>query len=413
MTPERQADSIVHLYESQAFETNVLDLACGTGLLPFLEADVVGTTGSLVGIDVTPGVLAEAKAKKERGGDDYAHVQFYEGDALNLEKIEALRGKTFDMITLASALYWASYLKPGGILAMDSMYPQNLVSDMVLERTGQILNLAVPSYRKWSQLEDSLSEVLVAAGFESGEGRRWYDVSEASDLFAKTLANGNAAKTFADNELRTQADLVFCGEFEKLAVDRKVEEVDVVFLGIARKPLQASNQEVNFSGGCRCGSVRYISTAPPSEITYCHCRACQQLSGSAFLPFIADRTYCSSCGTPITMVYHFEGGDEDVSITVGSIDMHHFRGEMPKTKQHIFVSERAPWFTIPDDGVPRQQTMRSLSKLSQTYPNVAQTLFGSCRVDRPDAVRRGARALVNASCLLQRLAHCLTTTWHC
>ncbi|KAF2714995.1 DUF636 domain-containing protein [Pleomassaria siparia CBS 279.74] len=129
-----------------------------------------------------------------------------------------------------------------------------------------------------------------------------------------------------------------------------------------------------FSGGCRCGNVQYTSTAPPSDITFCYCRACQQVSGSGYLAFLevptcsfrfisssslkrielsqsAKRTFCGDCGSPITMVYNLE--PSITAMTVGSIDEESYKCEKPKTKRHIFVKEKASWTPIPEDGAPR------------------------------------------------------------
>ena len=38
------------------------------------------------------------------------------------------------------------------------------------------------------------------------------------------------------------------------------------------------------SGGCRCGSIRYKCSANPAFSWKCHCRDCQQASGSAYCP---------------------------------------------------------------------------------------------------------------------------------
>lgn len=235
---------------------HVLDLACGTGLLTFLEADAVGPTGVVVGIDVTPGMLAVASYKKKQDAEKYANTSFYEGDVLHLEEIEAIKGKTFDVITVASALvlfpdpkaaieHWAKFLKPGGVIAMDSTHPQNLVSGMVLERTARRLDLPMPYNREWSQSELSLKAVMESAGVEvmdvvtidnqAGYGRRYYGVEEWDDFFVENVIVKDVARTFASNEIRKRAQGIFKEEWERLAVDGKVEEVDSVFLGIARK----------------------------------------------------------------------------------------------------------------------------------------------------------------------------------
>jgi ubiquinone/menaquinone biosynthesis C-methylase UbiE len=235
---------------------NVLDLACGTGLLTFLLADKVGRSGSVVGVDVTPGMLAIAGQKKELGGDKYANVRLLQADVLHLDEAEALNGKAFDVITVASALvlfpdpkaaieHWSTYLKPGGILAVDATHPRNLIFGMVLERVARRLDLPIPYNRSWSQSESTLQAMLESAGLEvdsvitvdnqAGYGRRYYDVDQWDDFFVETVIVKDVMRTFASNDIRRKAQGIYKEEWEKIAIDGKVEEVDAVFLGIARK----------------------------------------------------------------------------------------------------------------------------------------------------------------------------------
>ena len=37
-----------------------------------------------------------------------------------------------------------------------------------------------------------------------------------------------------------------------------------------------------YTGGCQCGSVRYVLTTEPIRLVACHCKECQRQSGSAF-----------------------------------------------------------------------------------------------------------------------------------
>jgi len=134
----------------------------------------------------------------------------------------------------------------------------------------------------------------------------------------------------------------------------------------------AIKHDVVFRGGCRCGGVQYTSSAAPSDITLCHCRACQQVSGSAFLPFthvpkdalsfshsdtrkvlklsaVAERTFCSGCGAPITMT--FPSDPHELALCMSTVDLASLKTEpAPKVVKHIFLREKAPWFVLADDG---------------------------------------------------------------
>jgi hypothetical protein len=37
-----------------------------------------------------------------------------------------------------------------------------------------------------------------------------------------------------------------------------------------------------YTGGCQCGSVRYVLTTEPIRLAACHWKECQRQSGSAF-----------------------------------------------------------------------------------------------------------------------------------
>ena len=98
------------------------------------------------------------------------------------------------------------------------------------------------------------------------------------------------------------------------------------------------------TGGCQCGKIRYFAQVESGDAYLCHCRMCQRAGGGTWMAFhgltrsaiawerepdryrsspIAQRGFCSTCGTPLT----FEFDDDDkMDLTVGSFDdSYHFK----------------------------------------------------------------------------------------
>src|ERR1700754_2236689 len=65
----------------------VLDVACGTGVVAATATDRVGPTGTVIGVDLNPGMLAVATARTQR-------VRWMQADAADLPFPEG----TFDRV---------------------------------------------------------------------------------------------------------------------------------------------------------------------------------------------------------------------------------------------------------------------------------------------------------------------------
>ncbi|GGD90960.1 hypothetical protein GCM10011515_08290 [Tsuneonella deserti] len=93
------------------------------------------------------------------------------------------------------------------------------------------------------------------------------------------------------------------------------------------------------TGGCQCRRIRYSAAVDPGEAYLCHCRMCQRATGGVAAAFvsvaqadvewegepdwyasspIADRPFCSRCGTPLG--FRFKEGSNNMDLTVGSFD---------------------------------------------------------------------------------------------
>lgn len=162
----------------------VLDLGSGAGIDCFLAAREVGPTGRVIGVDMTPAMLAKAQANKAKMGAD--NVEFREGliEALPVEENSVDVIMSNCVINLSpdkAAVFRESFrvLKPGGRIS---------VSDIVTE--GEI----APAYQKmmnlWSgcvsgaiDMHDYMS-LMREAGFEDVSIR---DKAEHFEPVAKTI----------------------------------------------------------------------------------------------------------------------------------------------------------------------------------------------------------------------------------
>lgn len=127
----------------------------------------------------------------------------------------------------------------------------------------------------------------------------------------------------------------------------------------------------HLTGGCLCGAVRYETASPPLAMGCCHCRSCQQATGSAYMPWMlmkADdvnvtgdykeyeslgdsgqpvyRAFCSNCGSRV-----FFRGDVMPglrTISASSLD----NPALFKPQMHLWTNDAQPWDLI-SDGCPQ------------------------------------------------------------
>lgn len=119
---------------------------------------------------------------------------------------------------------------------------------------------------------------------------------------------------------------------------------------------------MDWSGGCLCGQIRYVSDADPQWASYCHCSMCRRVSGAPFMSFVefpngalrwtesdcaiyesSDgimRRFCGTCGTSLT--FEAEGL---VFIALGSLD----HPERVVVERHCYTRSKLPGIQLNDD----------------------------------------------------------------
>jgi ubiquinone/menaquinone biosynthesis C-methylase UbiE len=112
-----------HLFEAAGIAPgmHVLDVGCGAGDVSVLAADLVGPSGSVLGIDMNPTILDIARERAAERG--LAGVRFAEADLTDLHldgEFDAIVGRYVllyvpDPVQVVGAL--ARLVRPGGVLA--------------------------------------------------------------------------------------------------------------------------------------------------------------------------------------------------------------------------------------------------------------------------------------------------------
>jgi hypothetical protein len=131
------------------------------------------------------------------------------------------------------------------------------------------------------------------------------------------------------------------------------------------------------SGRCLCGAVQFEVRGPLRDVLLCHCAECRRWSGHVFaatsarkddlvmlqsdaLHWVvspesesdARRGFCAECGSSL---FWDAPARDTISIGVGSLD----EPTGLKTIGHVYVSQVGDYYELPDDGLPRNERLRS------------------------------------------------------
>jgi uncharacterized glyoxalase superfamily protein PhnB len=120
--------------------------------------------------------------------------------------------------------------------------------------------------------------------------------------------------------------------------------------------------QVQLTGGCFCGAIRYRVDGAPSSISICHCQSCRRASGAPAVSWFVisraqfellsgnptafrssaqvHRGFCGQCGTQLT--YAHDSAPETIELTTASLDL---PSTIEPTKE-IWLSDKLPWAAV-------------------------------------------------------------------
>ena len=119
------------------------------------------------------------------------------------------------------------------------------------------------------------------------------------------------------------------------------------------------------TGGCLCGKIRFEVVGEPRSAMYCHCFFCRRQTGAPVAAFVdcdgvaefrwvrgrpgayrsspgVRRSFCRSCGTPLTFeAEHYPGR---IYVAIGTFD----DPDCFPPASHAHVDHRIAWFDTAD-----------------------------------------------------------------
>jgi ubiquinone/menaquinone biosynthesis C-methylase UbiE len=180
----------------------VLDACCGTGAAALPAAEIVGPRGLVLGLDLTPALLAKAESRaRERGFD---HLRFVCAD---LESV-TLPDAPFDAVTCVFGIFFLpdmraalrrlwEWVRPGGVLAVTTW--GRTVLEPVTRHFWDAVREECPDlhteFRPWDRIATpaDLVTLFEAAGIPAAHAeteRRTFDVPDIQDFWSMVLGSG-------------------------------------------------------------------------------------------------------------------------------------------------------------------------------------------------------------------------------
>lgn len=224
----------------------ILDVATGTGLVAIPAAEKVGSEGYVVGVDMTPGMLAQARLKIEAAR--LQNIELIEADADYIE----FSDRSFDVIFCCSAITyltdifatlqkWYRFLKPGGFVAFTCPAATAYMAPVQVKICKELFGISLPHINEPLGTPEKCQNLLEQAGFRDIEIKteqfgEYLSLSDRRILWNGSgfYPRGNPSLQLSQAQLE-QLQAEYRAEVERLATDQGIWHDSTTFFVRARK----------------------------------------------------------------------------------------------------------------------------------------------------------------------------------
>ena len=223
----------------------ILDVATGTGLVAISAAQIVGTEGKVVGVDISPGMLNQVRQKIAAAS--LQNLELIEADAEYLN----FSNDSFDAILCSSAFVylsdipaalhnWHCWLSKGGLVAFSCFSETSFMAPIIIKVCAKVCGVSLPNINEPLGTPETCHNLLQKAGFQDIEVRTEQFGSYLSLNDAKGSWNGrchpkgNPLLQLSPEQLE-QCNAEYIAELEALATDKGIWTDITTFFVLARK----------------------------------------------------------------------------------------------------------------------------------------------------------------------------------
>lgn len=243
----RRAVPVVELAQLQRGQ-QVLDVATGTGILAIAAAQLVGSEGKVVGVDISPGMLSQARRKIEEAGLQNIELIEVDADYLNFSD------ESFDAILCSSSIVWLSdipaalrnwyqWLKKGGLVSFSCYSETSFMTPVIVRVCAQVYGISLPNWNEPLGTPEKCHKLLQEAGFQDIEVKteqlgEYISLGDAKKCWIGDTAwinpRGNPLSQLSQEQLE-RLKTSYDAEVETLATDKGVWHDITTFFVIAHK----------------------------------------------------------------------------------------------------------------------------------------------------------------------------------